>query len=384
MLHPDRAIHLGLRYGFLSPAEVEGAEKKQKKSHDYDELKSILINGGIISEDRMIMLDSVVTEERAYDKGDILGEKYKIIRPIGAGAMAKVILAKNIESGLLVALKLVPVGEKENKNLKYRFQQEVRLHSTLKHSNIAQLYDNFQHDGRQVLAVEYFEGESLARRLERGPLSLRRSLEVSFQIGRALTYLHHRGLVHRDIKPGNILLTKDGEVKLLDLGLAKNLKDPNQYTQSGAIVGTPQYMAPEQAQGEGLVDERADIYGLGVTLFHMVTGRPPFRGTRREIIASHLKKEVPDSRKFRRGVPHAIRDLIKKMTHRNPEHRYKEAEILCNDLANILDQNIKLREELLLLPYNRKFIALSMVVLGVVLGALLFYYFNGLELLKQL
>lgn len=377
MLHPDRAIHLGLRYGFLSPVEVEKAEKTLKDSDNYEELKSRLIDMGIISEERMIMLDTVVTEERAYDRGDILGEKYEIIRPIGAGAMAKVILAKNVESDQLVALKLVPVGERENKNLKYRFQQEVRLHSTLRHGNIAQLYDSFIHDGRQVLAVEYIEGESLARKLEKGPLPIREALEITRQVAEALCYLHHRDLVHRDIKPGNILITRGGEVKLLDLGLAKNLKDPVDYTQAGAIIGTPQYMAPEQAKGSNLVDFRSDIYSLGVTLFHMVTGKVPFRGSRKEVLRAHLQKDVPDSRKYRRGIPQSVRQILKKMTARDPDQRYREIEVVCKDLDGVLHESLQLKENLLLLPYNRKFLALVMILCGGILGVL--FYFYGLE-----
>ncbi|RME02663.1 MAG: serine/threonine protein kinase [Planctomycetota bacterium] len=378
MLHKDRAIHLGLRYGFLTPADIEEASKLQKNPDDVEELKDILVRQKMIDEERLIMLESVVTEEKAFGKGDILGGKYKIIRPIGAGAMAKVILAENIETGQKVALKLLPVSEKDNKHLKIRFQNEIRLHSSLRDPYIIQLYDTFLHDGRQVIAVEYIEGESLQRRLERGPLPIREALEIALQVAYGLEYLHHRDLVHRDIKPGNIFLGKDGRVKLLDLGLAKNLKEEEQLSSPGTVIGTPQYMAPEQAMGGDFVDQRADIYSLGVTLFHMITGTTPFRGSRSEIIKSHIQKLIPDTRLYRKGIPKSVRELIQKMTARKVEQRYSSIEEVIGDIKKILQQKLRLKEELLLLPHRTHLMGVLAIVLGAVAVGLL-VYFRGIE-----
>ncbi len=372
MLHPDRAIHLGLRYNFLQPKDVEEVEKELEDPNDYNALKDKLIKKGYISAARMIMLESIVTEEKAYDKGDILGQKYKIIRPIGAGAMAKVILARNLETNQDVALKLVPVGEKDNKNLKYRFEQEFRLHSSLRHPNIITLYDRFFHDGRMVLAVEYINGESLASRLERGPIPLRQALFFALQVAKALSYLHHRDLVHRDIKPGNILLTNKGEVKLLDMGLAKNLKDPVDYTQMGTVLGTPQYMAPEQARTPHLVDGRADIYSLGVTLYHMITGRLPYRGTRNEIL-SLLRGKAYDIGIKRLTIPQEVKELLQKMLAHNPKDRYQDAELLVRDLKRIL-QNLEDHPLRGRVPNYLTALLVTLILAGALLGVAAFYF----------
>jgi serine/threonine-protein kinase len=182
--------------------------------------------------------------------------------------------------------------------------------------------------------MELVEGETLRQRLKRGPLTEREATAIGAKVAAALAYAHGKGVIHRDVKPDNILLAKDGAVKLCDLGLAREAGVDASVTSSGAALGTPRYMSPEQARGEKDVDWRADIYSLGVTLFHALTGNPPFPEESGIVVMSrHLFDEVPDVRVSRPALSMAVAAIVSKMTRRRREDRFAS----MSDVAAALD-----------------------------------------------
>ncbi len=210
--------------------------------------------------------------------------RYEIISLIGAGGMGEVYLARDPQMNRNVALKLLPQHFTRLPDRVIRFQRESRAASALNHPNIITIYEIGQDRGINFIASEYIEGDTLRRRIQRGKLSMKESVEIAIQVASALEVAHSAGIVHRDIKPENIMIRGDGYVKTLDFGLAKLIditdSDPNQFdqaTESGTVLGTVNYMSPEQARGQEM-DSRTDIFSLGVVLYEMVTGQQPFKG----------------------------------------------------------------------------------------------------------
>jgi serine/threonine protein kinase len=229
---------------------------------------------------------------------------YEIVSPLGAGGMGEVYRARDTRLDRVVAIKILPEHLCGNPEAKQRFDREARAISSLSHPNICHLYDVGQHNGISYLVMEYLEGETLGERLRKGRLALEQVFRVGNEICQGLEQAHRSGVVHRDLKPGNIMLTKSG-AKLMDFGLAKataaplaNLSGSNSLatmsqplTTEGTIVGTIQYMSPEQLEGKE-ADKRSDIFALGSVLYEMVTGKRAFGGkTTASTIASILAAE---------------------------------------------------------------------------------------------
>jgi eukaryotic-like serine/threonine-protein kinase len=214
---------------------------------------------------------------------------YEILAPLGAGGMGEVYKAKDTRLDRIVAIKVLPSTFSNDPKLKTRFEREARTISSLSHPNICTLHDIGHQENLDFLVMEYLEGETLAHRIAKGPMPLEQVLQYGIQIANALDKAHRQKIIHRDLKPQNIMITKSG-VKLLDFGLAKwsesktvgseselSTRD-HPLTSAGLVVGTLQYMSPEQLEGKE-VDERADMFALGATLYEMITGERPFSGT---------------------------------------------------------------------------------------------------------
>ncbi len=225
----------------------------------------------------------------ALSTGTRLGP-YEILAPIGAGGMGEVYRARDTRLDRPVAIKVLPSHLAEHAALRRRFEREARTISSLSHPNICTLHDIGHEDGVHYLVMEYLEGETLATRLEKGPLPLDELLRIAIEVTGGLGKAHRHGVIHRDLKPGNIMLTKTG-AKLLDFGLAKSAAPAaaalsqaatasQPITAEGTIVGTFQYMAPEQLEGQE-ADARTDIFALGAVLYEMATGKPRSRAKRR-------------------------------------------------------------------------------------------------------
>jgi serine/threonine protein kinase/tetratricopeptide (TPR) repeat protein len=282
----------------------------------------------------------------AIAAGTRLG-RYEIRSPLGAGGMGEVYLAYDSQLERTVALKLLPPEIARDEQRMHRFRQEARSASALKHPNVAHVYEIGEDNGINFIAMEYIEGETLRQHIKRMRLKTGEVLDIASQVAAALAAAHQSGIVHRDIKPENIVLSRDGYVKVLDFGLAKlsdrrrSTLDTEAPTKSlvntdpGVVMGTAQYMSPEQARGQA-VDARTDIWSLGVVLYEMVTGRLPFDGeTASHMIVSILEKEPPPLRRYTQEVPEALEWIVTKSLHKDQEERYQTAKDLLIDLKGL-------------------------------------------------
>lgn len=259
------------------------------------------------------------------DSGERVFGPYRLLDKIGDGGMAEVYRAYDTRTGKLVALKLLlPHLWRDGGSLE-RFRREARHAAGLRHPHIVPVYESGVVEGRPYLALAYVDGGSLADQLawQQGPLPLGRAAEVLHHVALALDYAHGRGLVHRDVKPSNVLLARDGRALLADFGIARAVWE-SRLTQTGERMGTPFYMAPEQIRAQA-VDWRADIYGLGVVLYEMTTGRVPFQGGWEVVLYHHLHEPPPAPRQLNPALPPAAEGAILRALAKSPERRYQTA-----------------------------------------------------------
>jgi non-specific serine/threonine protein kinase len=266
---------------------------------------------------------------------------YRVDERLGAGGMGEVYRAEDLRLGRSVALKFLPQAVKADPDSRARLLNEARAASLLNSPNIAVTYDIGEFAGTDFIVMEYVAGELLSARLQAGPLPIREAVDIAMQVADALDEAHARGIVHRDIKPANLMRTDRGLVKVLDFGLAKFLADPSkevtrlQMTMAGTVVGTVSYMSPEQALGRP-VDHRADLFSLGVVLFEMLAGRPPFEGTTSTEIIDHILHQAPAPvSRYTTGVPQALDAIVARALEKQPEFRYQSARDLRQDLKGV-------------------------------------------------
>jgi len=268
--------------------------------------------------------------------GQQLGE-YQLVRKIGQGGMGAVYEALQTKLNRQVALKILPKKSTQDRGFLERFYREAQAAAALNHPNIIQVYDIAEDKGHHFFAMEFVDGENLMQRLKRdGKLPADEALAIAEQVAKGLQFAHQRSIIHRDIKPDNIMVARDGQLKLADLGLAKSTEDDKGVTQTGAGLGTPYYMAPEQAQDARNVDHRADIYSLGITLLHLVTGQRPFDGdSAYSIIIQHREQELPSAQELGAEIARGVEAVIHKMAAKDPSQRYQDYESLLSDLAKV-------------------------------------------------
>jgi eukaryotic-like serine/threonine-protein kinase len=264
---------------------------------------------------------------------------YKLLQKLGEGGMGAVYLAEDTDAQRRVALKILPPQATADPVIMQRFRQEAIATGKLNHENIVAAYTFDQQDGIYYYAMEYWEGAGLDSVLEReGRLSEADALQTALQVARGLQHAHAHGIIHRDIKPANIFRTRDGIAKILDLGLSKDLHSSESYkTVSGWTLGTPHYISPEQARGVKDLDGRADIYSLGATLYHFLTGQPPYEGdTPAVILSQHLTQQATNP--LDRGVELSpgAGNVLAKMMAREREDRYANCDELIRDLELVL------------------------------------------------
>jgi two-component system LytT family response regulator len=274
-------------------------------------------------------------------RGTVLGQ-YEIVSRLGEGGMGQVWLARDTRLERQVALKVLPPELRENPDRLRRFLQEARIASSLSHPNICYLHEIGEAGGVSYIAMEYVEGESLAKIVAaRAPLPVDELVSISLQIADALDAAWARGIVHRDIKPANIMVTPRGHVKVLDFGLARvRMAEPETeatqlLTVAGALLGTVHYMSPEQALGRD-VDGRSDIFSLGTVMFEMATGRLPFAGPGTpEVIARILNDQPEAMARFNYSLPQEFEHAVRKCLEKDRERRYQSARELMVDLRNL-------------------------------------------------
>ncbi|MBL4883226.1 MAG: serine/threonine protein kinase [Planctomycetaceae bacterium] len=264
--------------------------------------------------------------------------RYEIKKKLGSGGMGTVFLALDTDLNRLLALKVLPQDKAENPTLVKRFKAEAQAVAQLTHDHIVRIYESGDVDGYKYIALEYVEGTDVQRLIKkRGRLPVRRATEIIKQVAEALEHASLAGIVHRDIKPSNLLITQSGVVKLTDLGLARALDDEEtSITRDGTTVGTVDYMSPEQGRSSKAADIRSDLYSLGCTWYHMLTGSPPFpEGNITNKLHAHSTATIPDPRSINESVPEVIVSVINRMMSKKPIDRYQSARELLDDLAAV-------------------------------------------------
>lgn len=320
---------------------------------------------------------------------ELLAGRYELMETIGAGGMAIVIKAHCTLLDRPVAIKILRDQYAANQEFLDRFQREARAAARLSHPNIVSIYDVGQENGKQFIVMEYVPGRNLKEYLRaEGPLPPRTVAEIGRQIAAALAHAHQRGIIHRDIKPHNILITPEGQVKVTDFGIARAAA-ASSLTETGVVLGSVHYFSPEQARGEP-VDARSDIYALGVVLYELLTGKLPFEGDSPIAVAlRHLDSDPPSPRTLRPEVPEALEKIILKAMARDPAERYQTAGELQQALKAFLGAELVEEEPTRLLrpgaavrssagaakPHKRKsgmiWTGIVLVFLGLLVGGFL-------------
>lgn len=331
-----QVLHELTAAGLLSSAEVTKFEDE--------------INVGVDA-----LLDRLVADQRITDyqaqkfregqSSDIYFGDYIVLEELGRGGMGTVLLARHRRMDREVAIKILPVTALESESAVARFYQEVKVAAQLTHPNIVHAYDAGEHHGFHYLVMEYVKGHDLARVLEHmGPVPLTLALDYLLQTAQGLEYAHRKGVVHRDIKPSNLLLDDEGKVKILDMGLARLGKgfggaDVSMHlTTTGQVMGTVEYMSPEQAEDTRLADERSDIYSLGCTLYRLVTGLAPFaRDTMVKTILAHREAEIPAMPVNQFPELAQLDPLFRSMVAKNPDNRIQTVTLLVQELKRLID-----------------------------------------------
>lgn len=279
----------------------------------------------------------------AIETGTVLGGTYRIEEPLGTGGMGAVFAARHLRTGRRYAVKTILAGPDAGEAAIRRFEREATAASALGHPGIVQVHDfNVAPGGAFYLVMDLLEGETLAERLQRGPLAWPEAQRIAIELAAALSAAHEHGLLHRDIKPSNVFLARTSGAPersvLVDFGLVKSLTESNKVTSTGAIVGTPMYMSPEQARGEAL-DVRSDVYSLAAVVFEMVTGAPPFfASTMAAIYAKLIHESAPRaSQVAKRSIPRAVDDVLSRALAKDRAARFPDARSFRDALAAVAE-----------------------------------------------
>jgi len=297
---------------------------------------------------------------------------YKILEKLGGGGMGVVYKAKDTNLDRIVALKFLPLHMLADKNVEHRFVSEAKAASSFDHPNICTIHEIGKTDDDQLfIAMACYEGETLKKKIEKGPLQINEVIDITLQIAKGLNVAHQKGIIHRDIKPANIFITNNGTVKILDFGLAKS-STQNTMTQLGSTMGTVAYMSPEQTTGSD-VDHRSDIWSLGVVMYEMLTGKPPFRGQYDQAIIYSILNENPEPILNQQGdAPKKFSSIIEIALLKEPEKRFQTIEELLIELKEFDSGELTLpivgAKQKLLKYYPVKKIGLTALILLVALA----------------
>ena len=270
--------------------------------------------------------------------GEVVAGRYELEELVGAGGMSSVFRAHDTLLERKVALKILHEQYTSDEDYVERFRREARAVAGLSHPNIVTVIDRGEQDGRQFIVFEYIDGESLKQLVDRtGPLQVDQAVGLTLQIARALAFAHQQGLVHRDVKPQNVLLNDDGRAKVTDFGIARSLDVQQGMTQTGTVMGTSDYIAPEQARGER-VDEHTDVYSLGIVLYELLTGEVPFPGENFVAVAMrHINEPPPSARERRPDVSPRLDAAIKCAMAKEPGDRFGSMGDFVGELEAALD-----------------------------------------------
>ena len=266
--------------------------------------------------------------------GMMLGDRYEILEKIGTGGMSDVYKAKDHKLNRFVAVKVLKQEFSENTNFVSKFRVEAQAAASLMHPNIVNVYDVGEENGVHYIVMELVEGITLKKYIEKkARLSVKEAVSIAIQACMGLEAAHNNHIIHRDIKPQNIIISKEGKVKVTDFGIAKAATS---NTITSNVMGSVHYTSPEQARG-GYSDERSDIYSMGITLFEMLTGRVPFNGDTTVAIAiKQIQEPMPSPRDFVPEIPVSVEQIVLKSTQKSPDRRYQSVGALIEDLKKSL------------------------------------------------
>ena len=293
---------------------------------------------------------------------------YRIVEKIGAGGMGEVYLAEDTELNRKVALKFLPPDLCRDADCRARFKREAQAAAKLSHPNIVTIYEVAEFHDRPYIVMEYLPGKSLKEIIRSGDMPLGKAIDLAVQIGEGLDAAHRAGVVHRDVKPANIVIGDDGRARILDFGLA-TIRGTERLTQTGSTVGTLGYMSPEQTRGEE-VDQRSDIFSFGVILYEMITGRLPFHGEHEAAILYAIGYEEPEPlARYKTGVPDELQRIVSKTLAKSKDERYQHTDDLLADLRTFSKQGLpstaeKPRRDL----WNRYVVSSAAAVILVIAG----------------
>ena len=272
-------------------------------------------------------------------KGQKINDRYEIIKTIGEGGMANVYLAHDTILDRKVAIKVLRGDLSNDEKFIRRFKREALSVSNLSHPNIVEVYDVGEEDGNYYIVMEYIEGKTLKQLLQkRGALTLTEVIDIMSQLTDGLAHAHEAYIIHRDIKPQNIMIEDNGRIKITDFGIAMALNS-TQLTQTNSVMGSVHYLPPEQANGKGAT-VKSDIYSLGILMYELLTGSVPFKGdTAVEIALKHMKEKIPSVRKQNPTIPQSVENIILKATAKNPKNRYDSVREMHADLETALEKD---------------------------------------------
>lgn len=340
--------------GLLDQKQVNSLLKRHRKAEEQGlemRIDRIAVERGILKPAECLAINRYLREQKSTVRKDKKKKRpvaenelqlpcrfgpYEVKTFLG-GHMGAVYKAWDPRQRLWVALKILPQALKLDAEMRNRFGREARAAKSVAHPNLVRFLDTGRHAERQYIAMEFIDGESIAQRIERKwRLSERSALKATRAIGCGLHHLHAHGIIHRDLKPANVMIDTRGRVRVADLGLAKLLSDHHSLTATGLAVGTPAYMAPEMAMALPDIDQRADIYALGLCLFEMLCGAPAFKGNIGEVMRSQIEDDVPDPRTIDREISRATASLVWQMTRKDPDERPRYAAIVVGALDRLL------------------------------------------------
>ncbi|HZE96668.1 MAG TPA: protein kinase, partial [Planctomycetota bacterium] len=324
--------------GLVSQEQINSALQLQStsiKRGKYISFSEVLVQMGLLTAPQRETLEKKIRDQQS---GVTQLGPYKLVKKIGEGGMGAVYLAQDA-AGKNVAVKVLPRHLGTNAEFVKRFKREADAATMLKHPNIIGAFAAGEDLGYHYYVMEYCDGQPVDVLLAaRKVFPIDEALTLALQVAGGLKYAHDLGIIHRDIKPSNIMLARDGEAKVLDLGLSKNLDDAGMSfkTVTGAVLGTPHYISPEQAQGEKKVDGRSDIYSLGATLYHLLTGKTPFDGqTALEILSKHVNTTLPNPQDLREEIPDPVVQVLERMMAKDPVDRHRDCGELISDLVEV-------------------------------------------------
>ena len=342
-LEDDQVIlfgHLVVRNKLATQEQVDECMEIQRHLEEQgslEKLGDIMVSKGHLTQNQLHLI--LRSQQRISRSTGQRIPGYEIISKLGQGSMGSVYQAKQISMDRSVSIKVLSQQYSRNKNYVNSFLQEARAAAQLSHPNIVRAIDVGNVRDLYYFVMEYVDGKTVHERLRKGgEIPEREALKIAAHTSRALQHAHASGIIHRDVKPDNLLVSSDGEVKLCDLGLAKASAKKGSSTEHGTPIGTPHYMSPEQARGRGDLDARTDIYSLGATLYHMVTGHVPYEGSSATVvIVKLLTEDLISPEEKNSDVSPFTSAVIQKMMFKDPEGRHMNMEQVEEDLMYILD-----------------------------------------------